>query len=106
MPEHKSVAGCRKGCVKSLLLHPLPQFLLCCLGDGIGDVAKEVSADLGVPIIAVSDSAAGQAEAQDHELLLGHDGHTLPKGSRGIVAVLLHGCASTSSKISLQQSDL
>ena len=95
-----------KGCVDSLLLHPLLQFFLCCLGDGIGDVAKEVSADLGVPDIAVSDSAAGQAKVQDHEVLLGHDEHTLPKGSEGIVAVLLHGCASTSSEMSLQQSGL
>ena len=59
-----------------------------------------------VPNIAVSDSAAGQAEVQDHKVLLGHYEHTLPKGSEGIVAVLLHGCISTKSEVSLQQSDL
>ena len=78
--------------IENIPLHFLLDLSLCCLSDGVGDVAKEVCSDLRVPDIAVSDSAAGQAEVQNHELLLEHEEHALPKGSQ-------RHCSCTASRL-------
>ncbi len=69
--------------------------------DGIGDVAKEVGANVGVPHIAASDFPGCQPKVQHDEVLVWHDDTALAKRSKRVVMVLLDGCNPTNACISM-----